>query len=380
MKVLILTMSSGEGHNSFARAISEECRNRGHEEEVWDIFSYDKLTHAFNEKGFVLLMKYFRKPYSLVWEYQIKRDPDKWTTGIFVNSLKKLKKRILEKLAECKPDVVICTHYYAADAMSLLVHEGKTSVPFHFVLTDYYTYPNVEVARMATRIFVPTSHAVEGVLAQGYRSEQVVVTDGLPVKRGFERCVDKPAMRAKLGLADRFTVLVFAGSSGEIPVSKVLKSLEADGPADMNVVFIAGRNKSERKKIERKVKKGLLTKVRVEGFVSNMNEFLAAADLVICKSSGGALAECAKVGVPVVIREKMIINEKRNQQVFMSADAAVSLDGARCAGKIVSDLASSKDKLRRLAEKISAFSSDRAICNIVDRVEADFAEINGESR
>lgn len=372
MKVLIMTMTSGEGHNSFARAIKEECVRRSHDVEVWDIFSGSKAAHELNDKGFVLLMKYFRQPYSWVWEYQIKRDPAKWTKGIFVNSLKKLKTYVLTKLDEAKPDVVICTHYYAADAMSLLTNDGKVNVPFYFVLTDYFTYPNVEVARMAKRVFVPTEHAVNGVVTQGFLPEQVVVTGALPVRDGFEP-MDKSAVRQKLGLEDRFTVLVFAGSIGEIPVAKLLKSLEKDGPTDMNVVYIAGRNKREQEKILAKVANGKLTKVRVEGFVPNMNEFLASADCVICKSSGGALSECAKMGVPVVVREKMIINEKRNRDVFALGGAVLCLERASDAGKIISELASNPMRLEELSKNISSYSTDGALTRIMDCVEQDFS-------
>ena len=380
MKILIMTMTSGEGHNSFARAIAEECARRGHEWEVWDIFSTKPNAHALNDKGYVLLTKYFRAPYSAVWEYQIKRSPDRWTTGIFVQSLKTLKKDVLKKLEDSRPDVVICTHYYAADAMSLLAHEGKTDVPFYFVLTDYFTYPNVEVAKMAQKIFVPTLHAVDGVLAQGFTLDHVVVTGGLPVKSDFVRCEDKTQARAKLGLEDKFTVLVFAGSAGERPACAVLKSIRKQFGSDVNLVFIAGRNKKERAKVERKVATGVLADVRVEGFVNNMHEFMAAADLVVCKASGSSLAECAKMGIPVVIRENMIINEKRNAQVLCGNGAAVVLDKASDAGPVLNSLLARVDGLSELSRGISSFAGDTTTDVILDTVERDFAEKHGESQ
>ena len=216
-------------------------------------------------------------------------------------------------------------------------------------------------------------------MKQGYVPEQVVVTGGLPVGSEFVPCKDKSSIRQKLGLADRFTVLVFAGSLGEIPVRSVLKSMEKDGPDDMNVVFIAGRNKREKRRAEKLVASGKLTKVRVEGFVTNMNEFLAAADCVVSKSSGGALAECAGMGVPVVIREKMINNELRNQRVFSSDGAAIAMKKAKQAGQIVSELYADRARLAALSQKISEFSSVNAVANLMNCVEADFAACGKEA-
>ncbi|MGV8042566.1 MAG: glycosyltransferase [Thermoanaerobaculaceae bacterium] len=90
----------------------------------------------------------------------------------------------------------------------------------------------------------------------------------------------------------------------------------------VQVLAVAGRNHAARQRLARMpVPPG--SRLVPLGFVDNMAELLAAADLVVAKSGGLTTAECLAVGVPMVVRDPIPGQEERNADYLLEQGAGV---------------------------------------------------------
>jgi UDP-N-acetylglucosamine:LPS N-acetylglucosamine transferase len=130
---------------------------------------------------------------------------------------------------------------------------------------------------------------------------------GRPVRQAFLNGLAKPEARERLGLEDRFTCLVSFGGEGvgRNPRGLIRSLLDSDVP--LQVVAITGRNETLREELRtlRPSTRGL----RVEGFVENMAEYLAASDVFVGKAGPSSVYEALAVGRPVLASGYAGLNE-----------------------------------------------------------------------
>ncbi|MGN1099848.1 MAG: hypothetical protein ACI4S9_05845, partial [Christensenellales bacterium] len=194
MKVMILSMVCGEGHNAYARTILRACQKHGHETEFVDIFEFDKYSHNLNNKGYQFLCKYLALPYDMIWKAQLTRDPDKRYKGAFQSWIIKAGKYVLEKLLEFRPDAVFSTHYYASAIMTNIKRKNLYNVRDYALLTDYMAHPNWEASVLLDRLFIPTQDTIPRLIDKGFSMKQLFIS-GLPVSDSFKLNVTKEEAR-----------------------------------------------------------------------------------------------------------------------------------------------------------------------------------------
>ena len=75
MKILILSVTAGNGHNAAANAAAESLKSRGAEVLVVDMFKYAGRTYYDTvDKGYLLSTKYIPKPYGRLYS-ALERNP-----------------------------------------------------------------------------------------------------------------------------------------------------------------------------------------------------------------------------------------------------------------------------------------------------------------
>lgn len=227
-------------------------------------------------------------------------------------------KKLARALQELRPELVVSLHP-VMQAVMLRVLGGlrKRGVlnrlpAFATVVTDLsegchhlWFHPGVD------RCFVPIEEVKEKAIRRGLAPEQVTI-HGLPVRPAFaEEPRPKAELRAKLGLEqDARVALLVGGGEGMGPLVPTLQALK-DAGCKCRLVVICGRNAQLQARLA-KGDWGPALRVCVQGFVSNMDEWMGASDCIITKAGPGTIAEALIMGLPILLNGFIPCQEEGN--------------------------------------------------------------------
>jgi 1,2-diacylglycerol 3-beta-galactosyltransferase len=152
------------------------------------------------------------------------------------------------------------------------------------------------------------------------------------------------------------------GGDGMGPLFDTARALDAALPADTQLAVVTGRNAALR---ERLLAQPWRRRVRVEGFVTNMPEWMAAADVLVTKAGPGTITEGLLSGLPLVLIGKVPGQEDGN--VDFVVDSGVGSwephpEGA--AATLLDWLTSGNPALPRMSEKARQLVSPDAASDI----------------
>lgn len=206
--------------------------------------------------------------------------------------------RLRRLLREESPDLVVSVH----PLLTALAHRALFAVgsaaPFVVVVTDLFDPHGVWFDPKATLTLVPTGGADARARRYGVPADKLRVV-GQPVSLKFlSRGRNKTEQRAQLELEpDKTTVLLVGGGEGMGKLYEIARSI-ALARLPLQLVVIAGRNKALR---ERLLATEWEIPVRVEGFVTNMPEWMRASDVLITKAGPGTIMESLACGLPIIL-------------------------------------------------------------------------------
>ncbi|MBI3270867.1 MAG: glycosyltransferase [Planctomycetes bacterium] len=367
-KLLLLSASSGAGHNRAAEALREAAKELFPDVEV---HYHDTL--EFTGK---LFAKLYPKSYLVavnkmpaLWGYFYAKT-DRWSDkGLGGRAIDAFDQRNARKLAnfvhDLNPDHVICTHFLPMDL--LLTKRGRTKYnhPLSVVVTDYDVH-KFWVHDGVDRYFVATDEVKWQLQRKGTPEKQIRVC-GIPIHPVFSKKPDRAEVAARLGIrSDLPTVLVLSGGFGIGHIERVVADL-ARLPAELQLVVIAGRNEKLRQEVQAVETPPTVAK-KVFGFVTNIQDFYASADLAVTKSGGLTVSECLAMGLPMVIFAPIPGQEERNCDYLLEQGAAVKAkDLATLEWKVLSLLRDPAARLR-MAERAAATARARAAHDILKDV------------
>ena len=243
------------------------------------------------------------------------------------------------------PDIVVSVHPLCQDPFIRILKKmggGQRKIPFVTVVTDLGGAHNHWFHKEVDKCCVPGDEIEAIALRRGLKPSQIK-KHGLPVRAGFWEAAAKKksnkAIRAQLGLDDKVTVLVAGGGDGVGGLQKVAESVGENlarigTPSQM--VVICGKNEKVAKALRERQWKGDVNVV-VNGFVSNMDEWMIASDCLVTKAGPGTIAEASIVGLPTMLSGFLPGQEAGNVPYVINAGFG---DFSKDPGKIGSTVAS----------------------------------------
>lgn len=309
MKTIILTATAGEGHNSVARSLDNELKSRGIESHIVDIcqINGDWLKDFAN--GFYnMSINYFPSLYGASYDSADKKIQESNGAQPRKIAQKMLAVEIKKFIDEFQPDAIIATHVFAGNLLSDIVEDGFYDGLTVGIITDFTVHPFWEDSTGLDYLVTPH----EDLEIQMQRKEiplRKALHFGIPIHKKFFEHLDKKEMRKKLGLDEnKETVLLMSGSMSHVRVDKALKRIDML-PNDFQVVVFLGKRKTLLKKIE---KMSLKHPIKIVGFVSNIEEYYSAADIIVTKPGGLTTSECIAKGLPMIVVDPIQGQEARN--------------------------------------------------------------------
>lgn len=356
-RVLIFSMTCGQGHNMIAKSLKESFEDFGATVKIEQFYdSSKKIKRANNQYFFVC--KHFPNLYDKIWNRLRKKNHYKKNKLPFFarNALKHFK-NVIE---EFKPDIIVCTHLYASAVISYMktneiLSKGiiTSTILFDFTLAPYWEY-----SKNVDYIFQPFENTTRDLKNKGFSDNQII-TLGMPVRKEFCLAYDTSQYKDKLNLASKFTIMLQAGGGGIGKNEELVKKLYYN-LKDINIICVNGSNKKSFANIEKFISKTEAKNIYNLGFVNNLYDYMKASDLILTKGGGNGISEILALKKPFVIRENMIINEKINCEFLVKEGVALTANNIDGIIKLCQELKDDSSKLDGLLENISKFSKPNA--------------------
>lgn len=321
-KILILSGTLGDGHMQAARAMLEASAlyRPGMVVEVVDFMSWiHPRTHTFERYCFLQWVKHLPALYGYMFQ-KTRMD----------NSLSRLLKqlrtfsiqRMVTLLREANPTLLVCTFPPAAAAISLLKAKGLIDLPTVTVITDhtdhsYWIHPH-------TDLYLVGSERVRLALQRRGISKTIITVTGIPVRPAYSQTLDQRKLRAKYGLSPTaFIVLVMGGGDGIINKNFIDQVNSETLPPNIHFNIICGRNEKLMKRLKEELKNR--SNVQIKGYVDDIHEWMAMADVLITKPGGLTTSEALASRLPMLLFQPQYGQERDNANFLISGGAAWEL-------------------------------------------------------
>lgn len=339
MKILLLSCSTGEGHNHCARAVEEALKGRGVTVDFLDMLhlcgdtgplSFDKILNRISSKT--------PEVFGLMYRAGEMVSATGVTSPVYMANIRHAG-QLCEFIREKQYDAVVCSHLFPMEALTYLRRHGKCAVKCYAVLSDYTCIPFLPETDMDA-YFLPHDDVRDECVRAGMDPGRLVVT-GMPVFAAFTAEGDKHAARAALGLpADKKIYLVMTGGIGCGDAASLCDVLLRIPDEETLLCVLPGRNEALRETLTKQYDP---RSVAVIPFTDRVADYMRASDVMLSKAGGISSSEAAVCGVPLV--HTMVIPgvESRNAQFFekhgLSFFARDPQEAARCADRLVYDTA-----------------------------------------
>jgi processive 1,2-diacylglycerol beta-glucosyltransferase len=308
MKVLVMYATAGAGHRMAAEALYEGLKEMAGTHAVLS----DALDHTSR------FYKYF---YSMSYSWVVTHWP--WLWGMVFRILDypailpmvRLFRRwhnafhgyrLHRYLIREAFDVILTTHFLPGEVAGFLKHQGKIKATVICCITDFDVH-SIWLSSGIDRYTVACEWTAKKLMALGIDSIQMAVT-GIPIRSRFSQAKDIPALKTRLGLNQEvFSVLIATGSFGIGPIEDLIKHLP-----EVQIMVVCGHNKELYQRLQPQTSKW----VKIYGLVNNMDELMAAADVMITKPGGLSISEALVTGLPMIFFHAIPGQEAHNIMVL----------------------------------------------------------------
>jgi len=357
-RVLILSASSGAGHVRAGQALAKAFHAQGNcEVEHIDALTHvSKLFQRIYDKAYIRMVRDAPNLMGVLYEQTDRpwRHPRQRLAVDRLNTQPMI--RLLKKI---QPDLCVATHFLPAEILAWLIAKKKLQARHAIVVTDYDVHASW-LCRTVDRYYVAMQESLEYLANIGVPREKLHVS-GIPIDPLFEKSVSASDARKKLGLAASETVLLLsAGGYGVGPLELLVKDLLAM-QRPWQIVAIAGKSELLKRKLDAMAKgagkapAGHPRLVPV-GFTTEMDQYMAAADLLIGKAGGLTTSEALARELPMALVEPIPGQEERNADHLLEAGAAIRCNNLAAAAWKIATLMDQPEKLREMRHAARAMA------------------------
>ncbi len=367
-RVLLLSASSGAGHVRAAQALEKAFAARGDcdIEHIDAIHYVSKLFQRVYDQAYIAMVR--RAPalmgllydrFDQPWKHPRRRLAlDRLNTGPMIRLLKRV-----------QPELCVATHFLPAEIIAWLIAKRKLRARNAIVVTDYDVHA-MWLCRTVDRYYVAMEESAEYLARIGVPREKVRVT-GIPIDPVFATAADREAIRRRHGLdAEAPMILVAAGGYGVGPVEQLVGDLlKLERP--WQIVAIAGKAEKIKKRLE-EIARGAgrlasgVPRLHAVGFTHEMDQFMAAADLLVGKAGGLTTSEALARGLPMALIEPIPGQEERNADHLLEAGAAIRCNNLPAAAWKIASLLEDRVRLEQMRGAARAMARPRAAAEIAE--------------
>ena len=353
-KVLILTVTAGNGHHSCAYAMRDKLLQQPDiEVRVVDLlreFSTKRKVWLV-DRGYSLSVARMRKTYNFFYEKYRKSKPQNRYKCSAQDVSVSVVEGLYKYIWEYRPDVIFSTHFYGAIALTDLRLVANIPASVVVPCLDFVNSPFWEAGIGVDYLALPTEELREVFEKLGYSPKQLVAT-GMPVNEKSYYCEQKSVAREKLGLdADKFTLLLMFGGGNWAGGYKMFDKLIDVLDMPVQVIKINGKDNKSYKMVEKRLARGKIppcVQVTNVGFTRDVPLYLAAADCSIGKMGGLSAVEAINTRTPVFVTTKLPGQEIHNLDYMQNKGCAFPFRNKKELSALVHEFFNNRDKIEQV--------------------------------
>lgn len=285
------------------------------------------------------------------------------------------RKDMLRILSEFRPDVVVGMGGYAAYPAVWAAKKLKIRV----ILMEVNALPGVTtkiLASSADKILVNFDSA-----AQNLGNKKNIMKTGIPVRNGI--FADRQSVKNSLGLVGKPLVVSFWGSMGASKMNGIMADfLKYSANSDKFYHIHACGKSGYKSTLEKISENGIdLSKhknIDIREYIDNMEQLIAAADIIICRAGASTLAEiCAAGRCSVIVPSPNVAenHQEVNARALEKNNAACVILEKDCSGKLLYDTVcdllkdpSRREKMEKNAKTMATVNASAQICNVIQNI------------
>lgn len=321
MKVLFLSVPTGQGHHQAAKAVLDSFKgNENVECRFLDVIDHISPVLAESlQRGYLLSTKVTPRVYGTFYDLADRRDyNEKSNFGKLIKSV--INHKLLKYIKLYDPDIIVSTHVFSAIAMTYLRRKYPIRAKLIAIVTDFTIHPfweDVDIDYYITASELLNFQAIK----KGCPAEKIKPF-GIPISSRFAQKMPQNEARARLGLEDKFTILLMMGSMGYgNNIISTIRSLDRM-EEDFQLITVCGNNKRLKARIDAMMKQKTIINY---GYTNEVSALMDAADCIITKPGGLSTSEALAKELPIIMLDPIPGQEDRNKEFMLNNGIAMSV-------------------------------------------------------
>jgi processive 1,2-diacylglycerol beta-glucosyltransferase len=367
-RVLLLSASSGAGHVRAAQALEKAFAARGdcNVEHIDAIEYVSKLFQRVYDKTYISMVQ--RAPDLMGVLYE--RTDQPWQHPRRRLALDRLNAQpMIRLLKRVQPDLCVATHFLPAEIIAWLIAKKKLHAKNAIVVTDYDVHA-MWLCRTVGRYYVAIPEAAEYLSGIGVPRGILRVT-GIPIDPLFSVPLDRATARKELKLDPAAQILLLAaGGYGVGPLEQLVQDLlQLKKP--WQLVPIAGKSEKMKKRLDEIARSaGTLPsgspRLVPVGFTAQMDQYMAAANLLVGKAGGLTTSEALARHLPMALIEPIPGQEFRNADHLLEGGAAIRCNNLPAAAWKIAQLFDDPSRLDKMHQAAATMAHPNAAADIAE--------------
>lgn len=437
---MFLSADTGGGHRASAESLAKQflLRYPGSTYELLDVWSpsgiypYKSIVNLYkhlsaNPRQWRLL---YHVSNSLPWEILT----DLHTSTVCERGIRRL-------IDQHNPDVVVSVHpamnYVPLISTRKISKQKGKHIPFFTVVTDLGSAHTTWFQKKVDKLFVASERLFRLARRRGRTPKDKIAMTGLPIRHDFavqahqlgdrttpEGRAYQAHVRAQiLGLpTDHPVILIMGGGEGVGSLSDIVDEVYASFAQkgiDVTVCVVCGRNEKLKKELEEKDWNQVVKTLTMEGrqkrmkrfhdrrshhnrldpivpaekqgkvnvvalgFLTNIAEYMVAADILVSKAGPGTIAEAAAVGLPVLMTSFLPGQEAGNVDFVEEKGFGDYCDDPVLIADEISGWLQDSEKMKKMSLNAQSAGHPDAAAEIVEDIGSmthTWKALNGDSQ
>ena len=366
MKVLILTITAGEGHNATAAAVKTTLQARGHECMIVDAWLHiSRSLYNIVSRGYLLSTADFKRTYAWAYTRLENRKANSYSKSLTRSTYRTIKKKIVSYIQEYDPDVIVYTHVFGGIFLDVIAEQMPLRARTVGIVTDFVMHPFWEEALRTDRVVIPNEQLLPAAMRKGLKEEQIAPI-GIPIRPQFSATTPKEEARRALSLAPELpTMLLMGGSMGYGALANTLRELDSLSlPAQF--ICVCGNNKEAKEEID-----GISFRhpVLTFGYTEKIDLLMDAADCIVTKPGGLTTSEALAKRLPMIIVNPIPGQEDRNAEFLLNNGAAMMASKTCRLTDVVYQLLRDPARIGLMQQSINLIRKPNATDDLVRLIE-----------